>query len=769
MNKSGKRISAVVLAVLLVSAAVAGQAAVQEEKAGSGSGISITWEEFRKLLALDKDEIVLSWEEFQKILRQTGFKYVPAFQLKEERVVLTRAQFRQLLNQMKTPADPEIAPPASYLIARAAYTARIAAGSVQVKAVLDLEVFDRAIRQYVKIPLFPLPVALKEARIDGERALIVLENGRHTLAVDKPGRRRIEAEFYLKLPPEQSAMVVAFPIPQSAVTRFVVDLPGTGLGVDIAGAQQLEISTRGSLTHVEAFLPPTETIQLSWRRKPAEVKKGPAKIYADVLNLLSVEDDALRVSTDFTLSILQNSISSFSVGIPVGWRVLDVRGSGIEDWRETTVKGAAVLDIRLDTPREGRLAFTVTAEKTLAGPAGAADFAGFSLIEAAREKGFIGVQLKSASEVTPAGNEGLDRLDVSELPAELINRSPKPLLLGFRYLRPPFALTLDVRRHEELPVISTVADFASGTTLFTEDGKVVHRVIYSIRNTSKQFLTLALPKSAQVWSVFVGGEPVKPRADGGRILIPLNRSVNGAGGLDAFDVEVIYFEKMKAFAGWGKGESAFPVPDVIVSQMLWSVYLPEEYRFIGFGGTVEKEKTAAGLRLILSGKNEVAGGLAPAPAGPELDEDKKKELRQREAGRLKGQFKDGLALSEAQVAQQIENEAGFTRRIGDVQNAPSLSGAGLLSIRILIPASGQLFRFAKSLVDAEPVGMNFRYISDGTVVVVKILILLGLLALLFVFRRKLGRMARGFGGKFKGVKPKANRASETIPPGTPEL
>jgi len=755
MNILGKRVSAVILAVFV--AAFAAPAAAGEDK--TGSGISISWEEFRKLLSLDKDEINLSWEEFQKILRQTGFKYVPAFQLKEERVLLTRVQFRELLNQMKPPADPALTPPAEYLLTQAAYTGKIAAGSVQVRAVIDLEVFERPNRQYVKVPLFPLPVALKDARIDGARALMALENGRHTLAVDKPGRHRVEVEFSLRLALSSGPSAVSFPVPQTAVTRFEIDLPGEGLGVDIAGAQQLDVVARGGFTHVQAFLPPTETINLSWRKKPAEVKKGPAKIYADVINLLSVEDDALRVSADFTLSILQNSIASFTVAIPAGWRVLDVRGSGIEDWRETTIKGAAYLDIRLDSPREGRFVLSISAEKPLAGPSGAADFSGFSVVEAAREKGFIGVQLKSASEVTPVGNEGLDRLDVSELPSELINRSPKPLLLGFRYLRPSFALSLEIRRHEEIPVISTVADFASGTTLFTEDGKVVHRVIYSIRNTSKQFLTLALPEAARVWSVFVGGEPVKPRSDGNRILIPLNRSVRGAEGLAAFDVEVIFFEKAKRFAGLGRGESVFPVPDIIVSQMLWSVYLPEDYRFIRFGGTVEKEKTAGGLRLILGGKSESIADLAPSPSTPGLDEDKKKEIRQREAGRLKGQFKDGLALSEAQVAQQIENEAGFSRRIGDVQNAPNLSGAGLLSIRILIPASGQLFRFAKSLIDAEPLTLDFRYVSDGTVTALKIAVLLGLLAVLFLFRRRVGRALRGFGGKIKSLKSKKNQAS----------
>ena len=116
--------------------------------------------------------------------------------------------------------------------------------------------------------------------------------------------------------------------------------------------------------------------------------------------------------------------------------------------------------------------------------------------------------------------EGLDKLDVSELPSELIGRSQKPLLFGFKYLHHPYLLVLDIKKHEEIPVISTVIDSASGVTLFTADGKLVNRLIYKVRNTSKQFLELSLPPQAEVWSVFVGREPARPRLKNSKILIP---------------------------------------------------------------------------------------------------------------------------------------------------------------------------------------------------------------------------------------------------------
>jgi hypothetical protein len=286
-------------------------------------------------------------------------------------------------------------------------------------------------------------------------------------------------------------------------------------------------------------------------------------------------------------------------------------------------KEETYLEVPFDFPKKGSFALTISAEKILPHAAQAAGYAGFTVVDAIREKGFLGVELKGAAEVNVSSVQGADVLDVSELPGSLIGRSLKPLIFGFKYLRSPYALVLDIKKHEEVRVISTVIDLASGVTLITEDGKIVHRIVYSVRNTSKQFLELALPKDAELWSVFVDGAPAKPRRSDGKILIPLNRSREGASGLAAFDVEVIYHQKAARFGAVGRRSAEFPVPDVIISQALWSVYLPVGYDYLRFGGSVEKEKSASGLRPILGLKRRTASRIeadAPKP-GEELPPD----------------------------------------------------------------------------------------------------------------------------------------------------
>jgi len=721
--------------VLFVLALLAGlsAAALAQEKS-EPSTVKLTWEEFKRLLELDKDEIVLSWAEFQRLIVQTGSTFVPVFELKDEKVVLSRAQFRNLLERMKPFVGTPVHRPAEWLPRKSSYRARLSKGAVLVRAEIAVEVFPPTPGAYVNIPLFPGSVALRDVWLNDTPALIQVADGRFAVATNKAGALRITADFALRASGEQ-VQGVSFPIPRSPITTLDFDLPFASLDVEVPGAQQLEVFEKAGATRVSAVLSPTETVSLRWRKKIVEAAPGPAKVYADTVTLISVEDDALRVSAEIALAVLQNTIPAVVLRVPDGYAVLEVRGVGVGDWREIRKSEAVYLEVPFDFPKKGNFSLTVTAEKLLPGASQAVDYTGFSVVEAVREKGYLGVELKGASEVVLASAKGADSLDVSELPAGLIGRSAKPLIFGLKYLRPPYALVLEVKKREAVPVVSTVIDTASGVTLFTEDGKLVHRVVYSVRNTSKQFLEVALPEKAELWSVFVAGEPAKPRWGEGRVLIPLNRSREGASGLAAFDVEVVYYEKAARFGAFGRRGTRFPVPDVIVSQALWSVYLPEGYEYLHFGGSVEKERMASGLRPLLGLKRRLASPAAagrPGDEAPAVD----KDWILREADEMKKEFSSNLALDKAQLAVQAENEFKFNQRVQDIQAGKVAVAAGILPLRVQIPTSGELYRFAKTLVSGEALTLNLAFMSRGLQTGVIVAVLAGLVLALFVLSRK---------------------------------
>jgi len=698
--------------------------------------VEIPWEEFKRLLELGKDEIVLSWAEFQRIIAQTDTKFVPAFELRDEKVVLTRAQFRSLLEKMKPPVPDGGQRPAESLLRKSMYRGRLAGGAVLVLADISAEVFPEPRGAFVNVPLFPGQVAVRDIRLDDVPARIELREGRYAVSTNRSGPLRISVDFALRASGDQ-VQGISFPVPRTPITVLEFDLPYHGLEVEVPGAQQLEISDRSGATHVTAVLTPTESISLRWRKRIAETPAGPAKVYADTLTLISVEEDAVRVNAEIALTVLQNTIPMVVLRVPEGYSILEVRGPGVGDWRELARRDGSYLEVPFDFPKKGSFAITVSAEKVLPNAAQAAGYAGFTVVDAVREKGFLGVELKGAAEVVASSAQGADALDVSELPGALISRSLKPLIFGFKYLRSPYALVLDIKKHEAVRVISTVIDLASGVTLITGDGKIVHRVVYSVRNTSKQFLELALPKDAELWSVFVDGAPARPRRDGRKLLIPLNRSREGASGLAAFDVEVIYHQKAPRFGTFGRRAAEFPVPDVIVSQALWSVYLPEEYDYLRFGGSVEKERSATGLRPLLGFKRRAASRIEPAAPKPgeEMPPDYKDRV-QRQADEMKKEFGAKLALDQAQLASQAENELRFTQRVRDVQAGGVVATTGVLPIRVQIPTSGELYRFAETLISGEPVTLSLTYVADiFKRLVLAILLAAAVLAIVLIVRK----------------------------------
>src|SRR5262249_11005776 len=151
-------------------------------------------------------------------------------------------------------------------------------------------------------------------------------------------------------------------------------------------------------------------------------------------------------------------------------------------------------------------------------------------------------------------------------------------------------LTLGTERHEEIPMLTTTVDCANAVTVLTKDGQWVTRASFQVRNHLKQFMSIRLPKGAILWSAFVAGQPVKPSLDKeGRVLIPLQKS-NMADEIQSFPVEVIYHAQETAL-GLGGNRSAFlPAVDLPISQVLWSMYVPEEYRFLHFGGSMDPER-----------------------------------------------------------------------------------------------------------------------------------------------------------------------------------
>jgi hypothetical protein len=710
----------------------------QENK--NNSEVSIPWDEFKKLINLDEDEIVISLETYQNLLAQTGVTTVPQHILRNGNVVMKRNDFKNLINQMKPPSTDGVKPPFDYLITKAIYSGKMNNNNTDFTASFTVHVLKK--NTYIKIPVLRQSIAISDIKVNNKPALVVGENGYHKIILSEAGEFLVTASFSVKSSLDKGPHKIDLAIQQTPITLLRLEMPKKDIEFEIPEAQQVQTSVSGNKVILSAVIAQKSAISIRWRKKAAITEKLPAKLYSEVYHLISIDDDALKIQSDINYNILHSEIDAVRISIPKNMNVLSVTGEGVGEWQEITEKDEQLIIIPFTYGKKGHVTVRVTAETPLTETGLANIFTGFKTLETVREIGFIGVALNTSAEVLVTESDGLEKISIPKLPVQLINKSAKPLIVGYKYLKHPFTMMFDIKKHEKIGVPVATINSASVVTLFTEDGKIVHRLVYQVRNSSKQFLEITLPDNADVWSVFVGNQPVESSLNSaGKLLVPLIRSRSVNNRLDTFPVEVIYNMADDPFVVFGSQESSLPAVDLMVSQLIWSVYLPNDYSYKYFSSTLEKEEIIRGINVFADIRREYDESMMDkidlGRVGSKEDLDELKKIYKGKD--YKSSFRNNQ-LKEEQMRSQVNAEMEFSQRMDDIaKNAPSVSGTstGVLPIQIEIPTSGQVYRFAKSIIKPEDeLSFSVTYVqlwvNDFIIWIIIIMVVL----LIYLNRRK---------------------------------
>ena len=703
----------IVFSVVLLTAVLAAlpcfcQEAGVSPKSDPPAKLSLPWQEFKDILHLDDREIIISLETYEKLLKQTGVQTKPAHRIKDGNVILSRKAFESLVGQMKPPQDMNENPPYEYLITKAFYHGRMQQESTQFEADFKVHVLKEG---YVRIPVLPVNMAVEDVRVNQNQALVVTLGGYHALLLKKPGVYDVGIRFSVPSSLEKGPHRIDLQIQNTPITLLELEIPLKEIDVEIPQARHLISRMRGDGTRIYGVISSGSQISIRWRKKLAVTEKAPSKLYAEFQHLISIEDDALKTSSDLLINILHSEIESVSMLIPENVNILAVSGEGVGEWQERSVRNQRILQIPFTYSKKGSTTITIVSEIPFSDGLSATTFQGFRLPDAVRETGFVGVELNTSAEVIVTDSENIEKIPIQKLPQRLYDKSKKPMILGFKYLRHPYHIVLGIEKHEKIAVPVATIESANTVTLFTEDGKIVHRLVYQIRNSAKQFLELDIPADADVWSVFVGNEPVESSMNRrGRLLIPLIRSQSVNNRLNTFPVEVILCVADKPFQGAKKIHVQLPQVDLLISQMIWSVYLPNGYEYLHFQSTLEKEEIIRGIHVFSRSRRNYNDGVRKQLFSRSLSEESEmpeEALQQVYEGKEYSSKFRNVPMDEEQMKSQVQNELRFSDRLDDLaQQEQTVTGSGaavtgILPIQVRIPTGGQVYRFAKTIIKPE--------------------------------------------------------------------
>jgi hypothetical protein len=354
---------------------------------------------------------------------------------------------------------------------------------------------------------------------------------------------------------------------------------------------QLKTQTFDGLTEIPAAsgtlafkLLPGETGE--WKLAVA-TERVESWVRAEVMNTVTLTETLVTGRSQVRYEIQNAPTKEFRVRVPAAFRNVEVTGANIrrKDRDETTGEWR----VELQNKVRGNYTLTVTWIMPWNAKDGSLELAGVEAAGVERETGAFALIAPARLRIEQqATTPDLLKVDVRDLPA-WAERGGETPVLAYRYLRPGYKLALTAQRFEEAEVLQALVDNVRLTTVVSEDGQMMTEMALAIRNNARQYLEVALPEGAQVWSAFVAGQPVRPSRREGKLLLPMERSSGEA----PVAVELTYVGKNAFPRRSGVVDLATPGLDVPLKNARWELFLPPDYAYGEFAGTMKRDVAGA--------------------------------------------------------------------------------------------------------------------------------------------------------------------------------
>lgn len=423
----------------------------------------------------------------------------------------------------------------------------------------------------------------------------------------------------------------------------VLALPKALRAVEGASSGLESVDARGLQERIQPLLAAELEPSLGYRyfaprfSSEATLERQLPRLTCDTALLASITPSLMRVDCTLTYNVEFSATDEFRFLAPAfaGENVRISGGDIKEKKRAETAAGddLSTWTVRLQRRALGAYPLSVSFDKPLDGwDNGQLANVSVPMVRAAgvaRETGHVAVSRGENLEVQVTRAEALERRDIQELPGMLAGA-----FLGFRYFDPlGRRLELSLVRHELESVLGAVIRRMHIETVVSDEREAIHEVFFEIQNNREQYLALKLPETMAVWSAFVRGAPTPTttrQADGAK-LIELTKSET----LDsAFRVRLILRETLPGGKMGMAGRIGLNPPEPLnmeALRMTWKVYLPKDFRYLGFGGSMRHETGGSppwlepkAEKLLNDWPAALAGGGAakqPPQAAPPLQYD----------------------------------------------------------------------------------------------------------------------------------------------------
>ncbi len=481
------------------------------------------------------------------------------------------------------------------------YTGEALDGALSLR--LELGITLGAEGLWKTVPLVGEEVVVVSAHDKGSGDELPLSrlNGYHVWLTPDAGEVTVVLDLLVPSHGRRGSLEYDFLVAKTPVTRFECAFPTAGLEPRLRAAVRSELTPHPGGVQLSASLEPTSRIHLVGFKDVGDDQGRKARVYAESLNLLSVDEGGLDLFTVLRFNILYAGAQHFDVLIPQGMAVVSADGQGAFRYTTEPVEGGTLLHGETAFPIRNEYEISLRLRRELPRDSEAFDLELPRCQDVEREYGWLGVEVVGNLRLEEAERRGVLAVDVRQLPWEMVQSAVSPILRAYRYHTADAGVRLEAQRLPEQEPATGSVDLVEATTAVSREGAVLTDLRITLRNRLRHSLALRLPAGMAVRSANLDGEPVKPGvAEDGTLFFPLERSAGGRD-LVAFTLQVVLETELGGLGMVGHPGFELPALGLPTSTVRWEVYLPANNEYTALEGELEPQAYAGSGRWFQGG------------------------------------------------------------------------------------------------------------------------------------------------------------------------
>jgi hypothetical protein len=476
-------------------------------------------------------------------------------------VVLPIDEYRAL-RARAFPNTPDPAPPpVDAALTRVDYDLRVAGESVSGEARLTVDVLKQG---WASVQV-PAGLLVRDARLDGRpTALTSVQPGTPPrVLLSRPGRATLTLDVVVPLSANAGTESIALPASGSALSAVTLTVPRGGVALTVSGGFVADENESASESRWVVYGTPGRPLAFSWKHRVDDRRAAqPLRTRARVTELVALGEDATQVTASVAIDVTQGLARDAVIALPEGFVVNQVAGPTVADWDV----GRNALTVTFLEPVSAQTSIVVTGEVRTPRD-GVVSVPIVRVAAAERETGGVAVDVSGPGEIGQREPRGLEPADPSDL-GDVVAGHESPSMAAFRFTPlgggAPRSLSVNVTRYTPKAVLVASVEEARYDALVGEDGKLLVRARFAVRNNQRSFLAVSLPPKAILWSASLGGRPVRPGvAASGGLLLPLQKS-RTTEDAPAFVVELLYLQRLDGWTERGDAHVELPALDLPV-------------------------------------------------------------------------------------------------------------------------------------------------------------------------------------------------------------